>query len=283
LTFLQFTAPPLPHFTMGGQDTYQPGDTHPSRKNIGLFDVLLVTRGCLFLGEEQNEYEVTPGKVLILRPDLYHYSYKPCTSRTHFYWLHFQTTGGWAEISNETKSVHAPPNDPYQPISFFHIYLPRFCSLANPWTTHQKVETLLELQEAAKSPWQQQVLFQEIMMDLQSGEAEPLGSPSFQIAENIAAFLKQHYPMPITNETLHRQFHYHPTYLARCMKRAFGCTPLEYLKMVRIRQAKNLLLRTELPVEVIASQIGFNSSTYFIRCFAALEKQTPQAFRKRFR
>ena len=41
----QFTAPPLPHYIICGEDTYQVGDKHPDRYNIGVFDLILVTKG----------------------------------------------------------------------------------------------------------------------------------------------------------------------------------------------------------------------------------------------
>jgi AraC-like DNA-binding protein len=283
MSVLQFHSPPLPHFTMGGEDTYAIGRTHLSRNNIGLFDLLIVTQGSLYIAEEDKEYDVTPGKALILRPDLYHCSYKPCTSRTHFYWLHFQTIGRWQEISNEHKTVYKPPDDPYNPISFFNIYLPRFCALSNPWKTHQNVVRLLEMQETASELWEQQVIFQEIIMDLNSKQMELWNSQSFQLAEKTAVFLRQNFQSPIHNETLKQHLHFHPTYLTRCMKQVYGCTPLEYLTELRIRQARTLLIRTDMSVSIIAQNVGFNSSTYFIRCFVQAENITPYAYRKKFR
>lgn len=283
MSFLTFHAPPLPHFTMGGEDTYQIGETHLSRKNIGLFDLLIVTQGSLFICEEDREYDVMPGHALILRPDYHHFSYKPCSSKTHFYWLHFQTIGEWEEMQDESPAVYTPPNDPYKPISFFKIYLPRFCAMSEPWKTNEKVIRLLEMQNSAKSHWEQQKLFQEIVMELKSNDMEMGNSPIYQLAEKTADFLRQNYQHHINNETLKQQLHFHPAYLARCMKHVYGCTPLEYLNDLRIRQAKILLVRTDLSIEMLAHRIGFNSSTYFIRCFSRSENQTPHAYRKQFR
>ena len=65
----QFTAPPLPHYIICGEDTYQVGDKHPDRYNIGVFDLILVTKGALFLEENGAAYRVRAGCYLILRPD----------------------------------------------------------------------------------------------------------------------------------------------------------------------------------------------------------------------
>ncbi|TLS52372.1 helix-turn-helix domain-containing protein [Paenibacillus antri] len=279
MTVLQFLAPPLPHFTIGGEDRYPAGRKHHSRSKIGVFDLLFVTQGALYMAEEDREYDVMPGKALILRPDLQHHAYKPCTADTHFYWLHFQTIGGWRELSDETPTDYRPPDDPYLPIASFMIDLPRFCSLANPARMQANFARLLEMQTAASAPWEQQILFQEIVRELNSRQMEMWNSPVYRAAEQTALYLRQHYRAPITNAALKERLHFHPTYLARCMKQVYGCTPLAYANGLRLRQAKTLLMRTDMPVHRIAADVGFNSSTYFIRCFVQAEGMTPKSYR----
>ena len=95
---LQFIVPPMPHYIVGGEDTYQVGDSHAARSNIRVFDLLLVMRGCLYLEEEGTTYAVKGGSFLILRPDCSHRSTRVCEEETHFYWIHFQTVGDWHNV-----------------------------------------------------------------------------------------------------------------------------------------------------------------------------------------
>jgi AraC-like DNA-binding protein len=60
---------------------------------------------------------------------------------------------------------------------------------------------------------------------------------------------------------------------------AFGITPMEFVKGVRLRFAAKLLRGTDLPVSVIASKIGYASRTHFSRTFRAAYGQDPQSFR----
>jgi AraC family transcriptional regulator, activator of mtrCDE len=60
---------------------------------------------------------------------------------------------------------------------------------------------------------------------------------------------------------------------------AFGTTPMEFVKGVRLRYAARLLRSTDLPVSVIASKIGYASRTHFSRTFRAAYGQDPQSFR----
>lgn len=60
---------------------------------------------------------------------------------------------------------------------------------------------------------------------------------------------------------------------------AFGTTPMEFVKGVRLRYAAKLLRGTDLPVSVIATKIGYASRTHFSRTFRAAYGQDPQSFR----
>ncbi|BBH22713.1 hypothetical protein Back11_40580 [Paenibacillus baekrokdamisoli] len=66
---LQFTVPPLPYYISSGFTNNAVGTRHVSRHHIQVFDLLVVQEGCLFLGEENREYEVPGGCALILKPD----------------------------------------------------------------------------------------------------------------------------------------------------------------------------------------------------------------------
>src|SRR5215213_10543308 len=60
---------------------------------------------------------------------------------------------------------------------------------------------------------------------------------------------------------------------------AFGTTPMEFVKGVRLRYAAKLLRSTDFPVSVIATKIGYASRTHFSRTFRASYGQDPQSFR----
>jgi AraC-like DNA-binding protein/quercetin dioxygenase-like cupin family protein len=60
---------------------------------------------------------------------------------------------------------------------------------------------------------------------------------------------------------------------------AFGTTPIDLLKRIRLRHAARLLARTDLPIAVIARSIGYESRTYFSRAFRAEFGADPRSFR----
>ena len=71
-------------------------------------------------------------------------------------------------------------------------------------------------------------------------------------------------------------------YLSRFFKEQLGINFNSYLNQLRIDQAKSLLLnsKSDVPVSVIASAVGFNSDTSFNRVFKKYTGKTPGSFRR---
>jgi YesN/AraC family two-component response regulator len=60
----------------------------------------------------------------------------------------------------------------------------------------------------------------------------------------------------------------------------FGRTPLQYLREVRMRVARQLLVTTKLPIAEIAARSGFREASYFDRFFKREHGMTPAEFRR---
>lgn len=55
---------------------------------------------------------------------------------------------------------------------------------------------------------------------------------------------------------------------------------MDYLKKIRVENAKNLLLNTDQTVEDISYAVGYSDIKYFSRLFKKLTGLTPTEFRK---
>lgn len=282
----QFTAPPLPHYMICGEDTYQVGDQHPDRYNIGVFDLILVTKGALFLEENGVAYRVKSGCHLILRPDAAHRTYLPCQEETHFYWLHFQTCGRWIETEELTLFALSQTDQPIVQIESFSFYIPKYGELPSIEQARLLIDQLQNLQPSSSSAarWKQQQLLHELLLLFQAEEdGIQHQNPQYAIAERTANYLRQHYKEPVSYQRLSDAMHFHQNYLSICMKKTFGCTPLEFLTRHRIEQAKRLLIHTNDPIGRIAEESGFGSFPYFIRCFIRHTGFKPKSFRQKYR
>jgi AraC-like DNA-binding protein len=286
---LRFVFPPIPHFISCGTGTYAIGEGHSNRARIGVFDLIIVHRGALHLGEEKQKWTVSEGECIILRPDLHHFATAPCRQETHIYWIHFQTSGLWEESQGEFRSdAFSDYNHTNRDLFATYNYslrIPRHIRFPYPSNAYRALQKLLELEQQplASARWWQQTIFEDFIREELDLEQSVVNDQRIvRLAEQIATFLRQNYKSQITNSSLHEQFHFHPNYIARCMKTCFGRTALEYLLYYRIEQAKVLLLRNTWPVTRIAEELGFLHISHFTKCFKKIEGISPSQFRKQF-
>ncbi|MBM7567213.1 helix-turn-helix domain-containing protein [Paenibacillus sacheonensis] len=281
----RFTSPPMPHYITSGKDAYSAGDRHADRSGIGVFDLLVTTRGCLFLEEDGLELTVPAGHFAILRPDRSHRTSKPCGEETHFHWLHFQTLGSWSEVTEREPYTDPLHSQPYLQIETFVFHVPRSGELPARETMYEWLEELQRLKAAADAGarFKQQGVFQQLLFQLQEEGSAAAKDAQLALADEAAAFLRRSYREQVSYKELSEQLHFHANYIALCMKKAFGCTPLDYLTRYRIEQAKQLLIHTGEPIGSIAEATGFATFSYFVRCFGKHTGTKPKAFRQRFR
>ncbi|ALG10858.1 AraC family transcriptional regulator [Kibdelosporangium phytohabitans] len=72
-----------------------------------------------------------------------------------------------------------------------------------------------------------------------------------------------------------------PGYLTDVIRNATGRTPSQLIRETRIREAKRLLIRTDLTVRQISQRIGFTDSAYFCRFFRRETGDSPGDFREK--
>ena len=121
-----------------------------------------------------------------------------------------------------------------------------------------------------------QILIQNSNKNLESGFL-----PSY-----LQAVLKEmdiRFQEPLTLDFLSQKFGISKYHLAREFKRYIGTPPNEYLILIRINHAKELLKYSDLTVEQIAYSCGFHHVSHFISLFKKHEKNTPLQYRKAWR
>jgi AraC-like DNA-binding protein len=70
-------------------------------------------------------------------------------------------------------------------------------------------------------------------------------------------------------------------YLYKKLLSLTGKTPIEFIRIIRLRRAVQLLEKTQLTISEIAYQIGFNNPKYFAKLFKEEYKMLPSEYRKK--
>lgn len=96
-------------------------------------------------------------------------------------------------------------------------------------------------------------------------------------------YMEQHYAEPITVAKLAELGYVSTSNFNRRFKKETGLTPIEYLIEIRIKHAKTLLRRKNLPITEIAMRCGFGSSAHFSACFQSRLGVTPTEYRNKFK
>ena len=100
------------------------------------------------------------------------------------------------------------------------------------------------------------------------------------LLENTKNYIDEHYSEPLNlNELLKHSF-MTKSYFITQFKKLFSVSPMQYLTLVRIEQAKLLLHNTTDSVTQIAAKIGFNSPVYFTEVFSKTVGTSPTLYRK---
>ncbi|MEW5757331.1 MAG: helix-turn-helix domain-containing protein [Pseudomonadota bacterium] len=68
----------------------------------------------------------------------------------------------------------------------------------------------------------------------------------------------------------------------RRFQQATGMSPLEYVHTLRLEEAKHMLEASDLPIEAIAEEVGYEDAGFFSQLFRRKVTLTPAQYRKRF-
>lgn len=97
----------------------------------------------------------------------------------------------------------------------------------------------------------------------------------------IRDYLDANYRSEVTRNDLAELVYLNPDYISRLFKKGTGISISSYLVGKRLDLAKGLLESTDLPVNAISHQVGYDNYSYFCRMFKENTGCTPNEYRKK--
>jgi AraC-like DNA-binding protein len=117
-----------------------------------------------------------------------------------------------------------------------------------------------------------------------AGITQRLDSPEVPATEfgPVLAYLRDHYPEPLTNQRLARLAHLSVRAFERKFRGSFHLTPQKYLRRLRLHMASRALVYTNQPLAKVALDCGFGDQSHFSREFRRHFGRTPRDYRAHF-
>ncbi len=101
------------------------------------------------------------------------------------------------------------------------------------------------------------------------------------LVEKARAYIAAHQGEELALEEVARAVHASTFHFCKTFKKATGFTFTQYLGLVRVAKAKQLLANPQKRISEIAYEVGFQSLTHFNRVFRKVTGQSPTDFRAR--
>ncbi len=101
-----------------------------------------------------------------------------------------------------------------------------------------------------------------------------------KLVQQVKLYVQQNYDCDLTNQQISAEFGYHPYYLNRIFKKSTGMTLHQAVIAERIALAKRLLGNTDIPIDSVASEVGFSDRAQFSTAFKKHVGSTPSEYRK---
>ncbi|MFD2671675.1 response regulator [Marinicrinis sediminis] len=96
----------------------------------------------------------------------------------------------------------------------------------------------------------------------------------------IIRYIHQHYEENISVKAMAEKVNMDVNYVSGLFKRKTGLNLISYLHEVRISQARQLLIKTDMPIHQIGEKVGYVHDNYFNKIFKRVTNLTPNEYRR---
>jgi AraC-like DNA-binding protein len=168
------------------------------------------------------------------------------------------------------------------PVSFFHA---RFSTELEPPVGCRRVRDLdrlradlsmLEATDGHADLVAAHVVTDLVLMTLRAHH----DAPADEVVERATAYIHDHFAVPdLSLGGLATVLGISPAQLSRRFKAVHGVTPVVYLRRLRIREARELLVETDDTLQAVAERCGYRSAFYLSRVFSNHTGQSPSRYR----
>lgn len=105
-------------------------------------------------------------------------------------------------------------------------------------------------------------------------------NPKVPVLEKVYSYIDKHYGGDLSLQAIADHIKMHPAYLSKLFKVETSVNLNEYIMKYRLERAAHLLKSTDGKIYEIGSQLGYQTTHYFIKVFKNYFGMTPQEYRE---
>lgn len=261
-----------------------------SKRIIDSFEIIIGDKEILYIQQDDIQYQVKPGDVLLLIPNRPHQGYAMCSENISFNWFHFICQWEFEIIDEDAleNEIYLLRTQPDTQDAQKFIYIPIYSSPSSI----ERINILFhQIQHVVNSKYYTFHGVHFLLTALLIEMTEQMITNFHGINENSTAdknlakileWIRIHVVGHTSVSSIANVFNYNKEYLSHFFKQKMGVNLTDWIHIQKLSKAKDLLSRTTLSIKEISFKIGINDDKYFMRLFKKYEKMTPTEFRKAY-
>jgi AraC-like DNA-binding protein len=268
------------YLTVAGYAQITPSEVYPPRihpsgyyftwekgRILQEYQINYITEGSGIFETSEDQFQVVPGSILILRPGMWH-RYKP------------DTTTGWNEhyigfngdFCNQLfQEGFFQAGKPVIYVGFqeslLNLFFEIIQSVKEEKTGHQQVSAATTI-----------LLLSKILSVTRNQEFA--GKTIERTIRKACLYFRENLNTNVNIEKLASDLNVGYSYFRQMFRKYTGISPTQYHLSLRIQRARDLLVSSDLSFKEIAIELGFESYFYFSRIFKDKTGESPMEFRK---
>ncbi|GKX31596.1 hypothetical protein SH1V18_40760 [Vallitalea longa] len=274
----------LPMVRFIGQIYYHQPWKHFERK-ANEFIVYVIKRGNMFIEEDGIRYHLHKKDIFIFEPNKNHKGYK--SASCEYFHIHFSNLGlcetdfkDIITLANELRKRRycattsnclssELPNDS-------KCFLPKQYSLEHIDYYSNKLKECINNYEIRIENYKEIIstellnlfirISREFASNIIESSSNQISKPQHKATE-VLNYINSEYTNKLTGYVIAEHFDSNYDYLNRCFKQLTGHTIINYINMLRINKAKELILTTNMKFTEIAYLVGIDNPYYFSKLF----------------
>lgn len=256
----------------------------------------IIENGTMYIQEDDKKYTLKRGDIFLLDPNRMHKGYKEDVCS--YYYVHFKhddlykiNSKSVDELLSKRKATlesnHLLEDSPNNSNSVFAKYInidntlllmDIFYTLKNAINDYYMKQEDYKIYSSCKLLEILIKICREYVSTSISNENKPLPRVYYTV-QNIIEYLNHNYQNKVTSNDIEEIFELNYDYLNRSFQKITGYSIVNYLNIVRINNAKDMIATTTLKVSEIGYLVGIDDPYYFSRLFKKHTGVSPSKYR----